>query len=271
MLKVSLFKKIFQRKKTLKFEVHLASQCNLNCRSCSHFSPLVEREFLLLETFEKDCKRISHLCNKSGETTQVSSIRFMGGEPLLHPDISAFLETGRKYFEKAKLAIVTNGVLLPKQTENFWRSCRNNKVKIRISGYPIKLETEKIKKLSKKFKVKVKNYGTKKNEWGKMKIDISGRQDKENSFNICNHDCVNLCDGKLYSCPTIAYIKYFNQYFGKKLEVKESDYVDIHKVESIDEIMEFLSSPSDFCRYCDIAGGKMQEWGISKKEISEWT
>ena len=27
-------------------EVHLAEHCNLNCKGCSHFSPLAEKEFI---------------------------------------------------------------------------------------------------------------------------------------------------------------------------------------------------------------------------------
>jgi len=58
---------------------------------------------------------------------------------------------------------------------------------------------------------------------------------------------------------------------GNTREVTEHDVLDIHKVQSLDEIIEFLYTPKPFCRYCNRRGVELGiPYGISKKEISEW-
>jgi hypothetical protein len=52
----------------------------------------------------------------------------------------------------------------------------------------------------------------------------------------------------------------------------EKDYIDVYKAKSYDEILEFLATPPQFCAYCVMkAQTQHTEWGISKKEIGEWT
>jgi hypothetical protein len=79
-----------------------------------------------------------------------------------------------------------------------------------------------------------------------------------------------LIDGKLYQCETTAFIKYFNEYFHKNLEITEKDYVDIHKIKNLDEIFEFLCKPTPFCRYCKTGEVEYVEWENSKKALEEW-
>ena len=45
--------------------------------------------------------------------------------------------------------------------------------------------------------------------------------------------------------------------------------IDIYKAESIDEILKFIVNPIPFCKYCNLDSTPI-EWGLSKKEISEW-
>ena len=61
-------------------EINIVSHCNLNCRSCSHFSPVAGKEYLPIELAELDFARLAEL---SGGDVQC--IHIMGGEPLLHP------------------------------------------------------------------------------------------------------------------------------------------------------------------------------------------
>jgi hypothetical protein len=72
--------RILQKRKTLlRFDVHLAEHCNLRCIGCEHFSPLAKEEFLDIDSFKKDCIRLSELTNKDLE-----EMFLLGGEPLLN-------------------------------------------------------------------------------------------------------------------------------------------------------------------------------------------
>ena len=114
------------------FEFHLAEHCNLNCIGCTHFSPLAEPEFLEVEDFRNDIERLSYLTGGNARF-----INLLGGEPLLHPEINSFFKIAREYFPEAKISIVTNGILLPQMDNCFWTSCRENKIVIAVTEYPI--------------------------------------------------------------------------------------------------------------------------------------
>jgi molybdenum cofactor biosynthesis enzyme MoaA len=103
-------------------EVHLVDHCNLNCGGCSHFSPIAREWFADVDQYEKDMHRLAELFRN------VNTVRLMGGEPLLHPQIESFVTITRHYLPKADVRVVTNGLLLPAMQEPFWEICRSNSV-----------------------------------------------------------------------------------------------------------------------------------------------
>ena len=44
-----------------KIDIHLVDHCNLNCRGCTHFSPLAQEFYLDLDSYECDLTRLSKL------------------------------------------------------------------------------------------------------------------------------------------------------------------------------------------------------------------
>ncbi|GHV04403.1 UDP pyrophosphate phosphatase [Spirochaetia bacterium] len=252
----------------LRFEVNITDHCNLNCVGCEHFSPIAEKYFIDVDCYMRDCKRLSELTNCT-----IENLHLMGGEPLLHPEIIKIMEISRKYFQVGVIEIVTNGILLLKQKELFWEKCRENDIKISITQYPISINYGAIESKAKKYNVNLSYYfiGTKTMQ--KRPLDMRGRQDIENNFKMCHmsNNCIQLCDGKLYTCVVIAYIPIFNKYFNQSFEVTKEDYVDIYEVNNKKEIFDFLCKPVPFCKYCNIK--KMVrglDWSVSKKDISEW-
>jgi len=255
--------------KSFPVEVHVVEHCNLNCGGCNHFSSIAKEEYLQPEQFERDIKRLSEL------SKNYYGLKVLGGEPLLHPNITAFFDIMRKYFPSTPLQITTNGILLLKQPEEFWESCRKNKILISVSLYPINIDKKEIKKTAKDHKVKLIFSGSAEPErMTKLPLDLSGSQEINKAFRKCAISwgcCVTLRDGKIFACCIAGHIRFFNEYFKQNLAITEEDYVDIHKVNSIEEIIDFLEKPFPFCRYCKTSDTKFaQRWGISKKEITEW-
>jgi len=256
-------------RKKLRFETDIVGHCNLNCKCCNHFSPLVGEYFVKPEDFEKDFARLSSLAGRNNE-----NIDIMGGEPLLHPQIVKLLEIARKYFD-GPINIVTNGILLEKMDALFWESCGKNNICIILSSYPVKLNHKHLKKLAKKHsvKLKIRKQFMNKHQWCRLPKDMEGSQDITDNINLCLvvNFCVFLKDGKLSTCCLPLLIYRFNEYFNKNIQVTENDFIDIYKAENIEEIYRFLSKPMPFCRYCKIRAWDIGiEWGVSKKEISEW-
>lgn len=264
--------RVHTKQPNLKYlEVHLTEHCNLNCQSCTHFSPLATPEFTDIKVFESDIKRISELTNGD-----LNIISLMGGEPLLHPQCSKFLEITRKYLPKTKIKLVTNGILLLKQSEEFWESMKKFNITLSPTKYPIDIDWSRIKEIAEKYGVFLQFYNCENVLKTSYKIPLveDGSMNATTSFSNCwiANNCTFLKNGKIYGCVFPATISHFNKYFNKNIPVHENDGIDIYKVNNIDEILNFLSKPMPFCSYCKMKFKLEQtEWCPSKKEIKEWS
>jgi organic radical activating enzyme len=257
---------------------HLTDHCNLNCIGCTHFSNLAEPSFLSLEEFGRDLSQIATLTHKVLEW-----IHLLGGEPLLHPQFLDFVKLSRKYFPDSKIRILTNGILLAKQNDDFWKVLHDNKALLFISDYPIDINIPLIKQKTKEYNVGVnirvetmaEYRETQLDRQAHIVFDLKGHCDPQESFLNCMSwpdDCPMIRNGKLYLCPVCAYADIFNKYFDKNLLITSDDYIDIYEVKGVNEICEFLAGPKPFCRYCNTRKTIMGlKWQPSKKEISEWT
>jgi uncharacterized radical SAM superfamily Fe-S cluster-containing enzyme len=267
--KQHLFQILNEYKKDLQcLEVHVADHCNLNCCGCSHFSPIAEQEFIDVEIFNSDCKRLGELIDG-----KIITLKLMGGEPLLHPRLPEIIAIAGKYLSSARIVIFTNGILLAKQNEMFWKMCQINDVSIVISKYPIKIDFDVIKQLAKRWHIPLEMVSRDNNVWKKFSLDLQGKQDVNESYKNCTGQEVyaQLYKGKIFVCPTIPYIRYFNKYFNQNLEITDNDWIDIHQVKNIKEITDFLKKPMSFCRYCNVKGNVLNVgWKLSKREITEW-
>lgn len=253
------------------FEFHIVEHCNLRCRGCTHFAPLAEEEYLDIHEFERDIARLSYLTGRVARF-----INLLGGEPLLHPEIADFFYVARKYFPDAIIRVVTNGILLMKMKESFWKSCRENGIVIGVTEYPINIDYDEIKDFIILKQVEFATFsgnGVRDEMW-QLFLDEKGRNRPIDNFMRCPraNACVFCSHGKIFTCATMANIGHFNQYFHKNLELSEWDYVDIHKVDSIAEIFKYLQNPTPFCRFCNIDRRKYGvRWALSQKKIEEWT
>jgi MoaA/NifB/PqqE/SkfB family radical SAM enzyme len=270
-----------KKREYLRFDVHITDHCNLNCKSCQHFSSISSKKFIDVKKYENDCKKLAEL---SGGNI---SIDLLGGEPLLNSRIIDIMKISRFYFPNGVINIVTNGTLLKNQTDEFWDCCQSNNITIIISVYPVNIDYAfiidkagvhnvriqfrgDVKLVSKNWKELPLEYVSER--WRQSFIDVTGKQNPEKSNALCDASnfCFQLVEGKLYKCWRTAYIKYFNIYFNKDLKITEDDYIDIYKARNMDEILDKLRKPVPFCRYCRMDSVRIIKWEHSKKEISEW-
>lgn len=253
------------------FTVDITHHCNLNCRGCDHFSCIAEEKFYDLTQFEADIKRLSELTEG-----YVDRIGIMGGEPLLNLDVLRYLQITRENFPNTKIRLVTNGILLDRQDENFWLTLKELHIFVEYTKYPIKLDYDKLDELIKKYEVPIDVYGYNqkviKTSY-KIPLDLKGNQNVGTNFINCFHAnfCISLENGKLYTCTVAPNIEHFNKYFKTEIPLTDKDGIDIYKAQNIDEILKFLAKPIPFCKYCNVNGRTFgHEWGVSKKEIEEW-
>lgn len=247
------------------FDIEVTDFCNLKCKSCGSYAPLAKKTFADRNEIKKDLERLSEL--SSGVCHHIN---ILGGEPLLHPEIVTIMEMTREYFPIGSIFLVTNGILLMKQDKSFWDTCRSKDIIIAPTHYPIKIDYEKIRKKVLEEKCKYHCFGMPAKSWFVTGISEDANVHEAKRFLKCPNanNCSVLKEGKIYMCPKPAKVNLLNEAFGTSFKVTSKDYIDIYKAKNVDEILEFLSKPIPFCKYCK--DWEKTEWGISKKERSEW-
>jgi len=252
--------------------VNICDHCNLNCRGCDHFSPIANKRFDDVNRIEKDLRQLRKILDES-----IEKIGVMGGEPLLHPELCEILKISRDIFPNTLIWLCTNGIGLLKQSEEFWECCRENKIVINVTKYPIAFDYEEAENLAREKGVEYCYYhgGQVEKTLGHYPLDISGRQDATDSFLHCfhaNNTCNMLSNGKLYTCTVAPNIPIFCEKYGLENPLTEEDGIDIYSVANKRELFELLSHPMPICSYCNTRGRTfLHPWGQSERKIEEWT
>lgn len=227
-------------------ETHVMNGCNLKCKGCTHFSNLFPTEAAVpLERFERDITRLKEICD-------IKTLRLLGGEPLLHGELLGFLEIAREKFPYSDIRVVTNGLLLDKQSEELLAYMREHEILFDISWYPpILPRKEEILSFLNSRKIKYHAFQTEIHEFSRC-LTLSDTHDPKISQIKCgSRYCTILRDGKLYKCPIAAYLPEYKRAFGA--DIREEAGVDIYH-DSMDKIRDFsvscVKDPIEMCRYC---------------------
>lgn len=224
-----------------KVEMHIADFCNLNCKGCTHFSPIFEKKLPDFETKIYDVKKLKE------KIPHVLCFSILGGEPFLNPDICRYIAEIRKIYPDANIDIVTNGLLIPKLSASVLRCILENQVEISISEY------KPTHKLIGKIEEKLQEYGVSYHirPYEEKKKFIKPLSVKEKSIypNKCLSDgCVNIWNGKIARCPTLMYIEEFNKKFDQNLPSEGILQLDDCPVGY--ELLEILQKEVPLCRHC---------------------
>lgn len=154
---------------SLFFDIEVTEHCNLNCKSCGSFAPLADEEYIDIDELDRDLRRLSELSD--GE---VHHINILGGEPLLHPEITRIVEMVRHYFAYGNIYLVTNGVLLNRMDESFWKACKYCNIVIAPTQYPVKLDYEEIKNNVIAHGIQYQSFGQAADGWYHTVLSESG-------------------------------------------------------------------------------------------------
>jgi len=109
--------------------------------------------------------------------------------------------------------------------------------------------------------------------WSQYVFDLNGMQDIEKSFTNCENanECFVLKGRNLYPCSVTACIEHFNMAFDQNLELRRDDYLDLFTDITADDVLNFVSKPAPFCRYCNRSELKLgQSWKQSEMIIDEY-
>jgi Radical SAM superfamily len=109
-----------------KLEMHLAYGCNLRCENCCHYSDYRPGGLVPLAEGSDWLKSWS---------IRLEPVNFslLGGEPLLNPEVPAYIKVAREQWPHTKIRLVTNGLLLPRTPLEFWRTLAETEATLTVS------------------------------------------------------------------------------------------------------------------------------------------
>ena len=233
---------------------HIADHCNMNCANCAHFSPLASPHFPDKYELTKDLTRLSKLTKHKS----LDVISIMGGEPLLNPDVIYYMIITRKLFPKTHITLMTNGLLLPKMSKEFWETLKSYKIVLVVSKYMPQKWYKNIEKLIKKHKCE-ELFGYAENPLFNCVTFIkntlskkSGHTSKE-AWDFCptKNTYLVLNNSRLYPCSICAFLHILENRFNEGFSIVDTkDGINIHN-NSYKEIIKFLKQPKETCKYCD--------------------
>lgn len=244
-------------------ETHIVDYCNLNCKACNNFSPFVrENVSASVDNFQKDINKLKELFSGIGR------LFLLGGEPLIDARLTEkFVKRARQDLPKVEIRLLTNGLLIPNMTSEFWEVIRRNQIIIHISAYPPTMEKmDLICQVLNEEKVDWIVY-REVHEFVKRWTEYPF-EDGAISNNLCGSSgCHYLRDGKLAKCPDSVLIKEYDKEFGTSLY--QNDEIDIYQEKSASDILEKLAAPCKLCSYCAIDRQCTIPWARVQKKINK--
>ena len=235
-------------------EMHIMDSCNLNCKGCSHFSPIFDFQIPDIKSRINDVRILSE------KISYIHEFFILGGEPFLNPEIGQYVKEIRKILPISEITIVTNGLLIPSINYNVFELIKDNNVNISISEYrPVHRMIERIEGILKNadvsYEIRTIDSKTKFNR--PLSLSNNSKYEK-----LCiSRGCVTIWNGKIACCPTLMYISRFNEYFGYDLPDKGVLYLE--DAPNGWELIEYLKKEVPLCSHCikddmewDVCGSK---------------
>lgn len=229
-------------------QFHISDTCNLNCKHCSHFSPLCKPREYNKYSLYKDLKQLAKLT----QDNPLKDLGILGGEPLLNKDITFYIRECRKLFPTTAITIISNGLLVTKMPKRFFQALVKYNVALVMTKY---FEDDFYKPIIDLLKSYGVIYAFTPDRFGSMgfvscKLTRNPKLTKEEAWDLCptKNSCVFLQDGRLYSCPSIPFRKQAIDYFKENIPTF-NEGIDIY-MNTYNEIVEQLQQPKESCRYC---------------------
>lgn len=232
-------------------EVIVADHCNIACRQCNHGSPVMPKWLLRPDDLAQ------HL-GLLGDHYRPAFLKYIGGEPLLHPNLAAILRAGREAGISPHHLLVTNGILLDRLTPEIWALLDE----IEVSVYP---DTGVTDEALLRHKTTAAQHGVKLtvNDFPQFRRTFTRVRNDDDAlvqqiFRACKPanvwGCHTLYKGAIYRCPQSAYAL-------RLADAEGSDGFILTQDEKLTErLLAFLNNPEPLlsCRYCVGTTGRKQ-------------
>lgn len=222
-------------------EMHIMDACNLNCRGCTHFSPVFSRHLPDFDSRMNDVRELKRIFS------HVSVFYILGGEPLMNPQLKDYIRGIKSLLPETCIVLVTNGLLLTSIDEDILTCIKDNNVAVSISEYePTHRMIDKIKARLEKFGIvyQIRAYDSKQ----KFNIPLSLKKNSIHKYKCISDGCINIYEGKISRCPTLMYVGHFNEVFHTSLP--EDGVIRLETVQDGGELLKELRQSVPLCKHC---------------------
>jgi hypothetical protein len=260
-----------ERRELETIEIHVAEHCNCSCKNCSMFCALVKQEsFPVYSEFEEGLKNLKKYFD------HVKTIRIIGGEPLLNPELYKYIDFIGEIFPFSDLRLLSNGILADKMDDRLIESIKRNKVRLFISNYiPVSYKMDKVKAFLDAKEIKNYIITDVITEFQKI-YDYRGAADKKVNFDNCHwkNSCATLYGSEMSVCFVPFVIHYLSDSFN--LSIEEQKKIDLTSDNLTTGIIrKLMNEPMDVCRYCSMYRIS-EKWDLANKKehtlnINDWS
>lgn len=241
-------------------ELHISDKCNLNCKGCTHFSPLFEDVGAVLEKKMADIRQLKKMFS------DIFRIDILGGEPLLNPQLKEYVVELRRELPNTFIQIYTNGLLIPKLGKDVLQAIHDYNIGVSVSEYyPTHQMIDRITKCLNQYGIRyrIAEYDGKQLFNKPISISENSKYPKK----CISNGCITINDGLIARCPTLMYISRFNEYFDQKLPTdgiyRISDY------NNGKELLDDMKREVPLCKHCIECD---MEWSVcgSQKQMKDF-
>ena len=240
-------------------EIHIMDSCNLNCLGCTHFSNLFDRNQAYdFNRFTADLRMLS-------KRALFSILYLLGGEPLLNPNLADYLYAARAILPNCDIILVTNGLLIPQQSDEVMEALRRTGIFVEISLYPPTAAV--LEKIQKRLEGTGVEFCIRAERNAFMSfLGTRGDSDPELAQRVCgNAFCRYLRNGRLYKCPIDALSYKYQEKF--HVDYPEAEGIDLY-AENFERMLSLLDGPIQMCRYCT-EEVRVFPWAVAKHPKKE--
>lgn len=226
-------------------EVNVVHHCNLACRACSHLSPVLPKQLA-------DHRQVTNDFAVLGRYYHATQVRVIGGEPLLHPELTQILKTIRASSICDQVRVATNGILLDRMTEQFWNLVDEVCISIYPGKEPSVEQLASWRRQAELHNVTLITYSFDHFRMSYSELGTSNQSLTQRIYQTClvahHWRCHTVENSTLYRCPQSLFIPQVLQLDGPLLD--GLPLID-HPAFG-DDLLRFLESsdPLRACRHC---------------------
>jgi len=240
-------------------EYSAAYHCNLRCSGCSHLSPYIRRKFPSLDSFTADVKALAR-------AVHAKDFRLVGGEPLLNPEITRFVQIAKESGIADSIMVTTNGLLLGRMDDEFWNTVDFVSVTLYPGHSPTQEALKQIQERARESRTRLRLCPN-----PVFRTTVVTRPHPKDwitdtIFRTCKnvhlYHCHMLHEGRLFKCAVPPFLPEYLGRMGRSEYDPMGDGIDLHCAKDLKaELIRYLMSGRtlDACCWCLGFVGKFQD------------